>query len=146
MYLYELLNFVRRNVTPKVYVCPADMLPRNFKLPAGFIINMSKAAEQGSHWVSLWIDEAGNGTYFDSYGLKPLVDEIKFFIKLHTKKMNFSKRQLQQLHSRECGPYAAAFIYYISRGCTLEMFLHQFGKNLTINDYVIAKMFKKIDK
>lgn len=62
MYLYELLSFAQQQIdSENVFVTPCNMLPDKFKLPAGFIVNLSKSTEQGTHWVSLAIDSKKKG-------------------------------------------------------------------------------------
>lgn len=62
MFLYELLNFAKHQINSQnIYIKPCDCLPSHFKLPAGFIINLSKAADPGTHWVALVIDSKRKG-------------------------------------------------------------------------------------
>lgn len=147
MYLYELQAFLDRKV-PKndVFVVPYDMLSTlKFDLPAGFIVNLSKANEVGTHWTSFWIDEHGRASYFDSYGFKPAHREILNFLKMHCKSWVYNDRQFQQPQSNVCGFYAAAFIFYMARNISIDIFKKQFTHNLTINDIIIAKIFEKIN-
>lgn len=146
MFLYELLNFAKNKIVCKnVYVVPCDMLPTQFQLPAGFIINCSPAKTAGSHWVALWINSEGTAYYFDSYGFKPNVRDIRLFIRMHSKKLIYNKRQLQQLHSIVCGQWAASFLYHISDGIeNADNFIKLFGHNLLINDIIIERLFKKL--
>lgn len=67
-------------------VFPCDELPKNFTLPAAFVINLSKHNSRGSHWVGLFIDKQRNAEYFDSFGFQPNQSEIIQFIKLKSKK------------------------------------------------------------
>lgn len=146
MYLYELQDFFARKVSNKnIYVVPYDKLPEKFTLPAGFVVNLSKASEVGSHWTSFYIDVRGRGSYFDSYGFKPPHKAILQFLKIHSKEWTYNNHQYQQLHSKVCGMYAAIFIFYISNNISLDLFKKQFSKNLTINDYVVAKIYEKLN-
>lgn len=146
MFLYEIKEFLDRKVPDKnIFVVPCDMLPSKFELPAGFVVNLSKAHETGSHWVSFWIDAYGKGTYFDSFGFKPLRSEIVSFLKMHTKTWGFNNRQFQQLTSNVCGYYAAVFVFYMANNVPIDMFQKQFSNNLTINDYVMAQIYEKLN-
>lgn len=110
MYFYELKAFVESKLFEKnISVSSNDMLPCRIKLPAGFIVNLSSSNEPGSHWVALWINEKRLCYYFDSYGFPPRTKEISKFIALHSREVVYNMRQLQQLHSKTCGNYAACF-------------------------------------
>lgn len=145
MYLFELQAFADMRIPARnIFVVPADLLPSSFRLPAGFIINLSPSTHPGTHWVSLWIDERGCATYFDSYGFPPRTREIKSFIRLHCKKLISSPSQCQQLQSKVCGYYAACHLFYASQGVEVKIFLGKFCKNLKLNDMLIKKMYRSI--
>lgn len=146
MYLFELINFVKRAISREnIFVVPCDMLPHSFELPAGFIINTATSTSGTGHWVALWIDEHGVAQFFDSYGFKPRTPEIQRFIRTHSRKCLYNNRHLQQLHSRVCGKYAACFLYYTACGVFTSKFLEQFSLNLKLNDYLIEKMYAKLN-
>jgi hypothetical protein len=144
MYLYELSNFLNEKINNvNIHVVPWDLLPQKFDLPAGFIINTSSSGEEGSHWVSVTIDEQRVGFYMDSYGRKPTVAAICKFLDKHTKYWKFNSRQLQQEQSATCGKYSAMHIVSFSKGVRPENFIHDFTPNLYQNDEIIAKLFAK---
>lgn len=127
----------------RIIVCAIDRLPK--KLKPGkkycFIINLSKADDVGSHWVSLYVDKALKASYMDSYGFKPRSWYLTKFIKENCKHVNYSTRQLQQLTSKVCGMYAACFIIHMVKGGTLRSFIDKFSKNLLLNDIFIIKNY-----
>lgn len=144
MFLYQLRDFVTREIGNRnIFVVPSDLLPASFKLPAGFIINMSTSDEPGTHWVALTIDSRRRGFYFDSYGFKPLTPAIEQFINKHCASYEYSPRQLQQETSDVCGKYAAMFIYAFFKGVSPEQFINDFTPSLWQNDSIINGMFKK---
>ena len=50
------------------------------KIKAGaYVINLDKYADIGTHWVVLWVNN-NNITYFDSFGVEHIPEEIKAFI------------------------------------------------------------------
>jgi hypothetical protein len=118
-----------------------DKLPKSFNLPAGFVINLSRNNEKGSHWVSLFIDKSGNGKYFDSFGLPPRNRLIIRYIREHCTSIEFNRMQLQQINSRVCGKYAAVFLVNCFQEKTLYEFSKYFCKNTFINDLRIEKIY-----
>lgn len=147
MYLYELKDFLERKINShNLYVTSCDRLPSNIKLPSFFIINLSPSTSPGTHWVALTIDVDGIAYYFDSYGFKPENPMIRSFIKMHSKRFEYCHRQLQQLQSRVCGKYAALFLYYWERGCSMNDFLKKFSCNLVLNDALVEKMYDYVQK
>lgn len=121
-----------------VFAC--DDLPKNVDLPAAFVINLSPKSSAGTHWVSLFIDQTGVATYFDSYGFAPLNRDILFFINMHSKRLTYNKRQIQHVTSRKCGKFASAFLISEMAGKGLHDFLSNFAENPFINDIIIEKM------
>lgn len=147
MFLFEIKNFLETKIpSQNVFVTACDRLPNNFQLPAGFIINTSRADEVGTHWVALYIDSRGAAYYFDSFGFPPQTMEIQYFIRLHSRRINFNKQQLQRTNSRVCGFYATIFLYYIlALKLSPSHFLSHFSYNLVINDGVINRMYHKFN-
>lgn len=121
----------------------------------GFIINLSKKSEPGSHWVSVYIDNnptrknkrkngksSSDAYYFDPYVLfRPKSWQLIKFLNKNARKVEYNGQQLQQLHSNVCGMYAACFIIHMANGNRFNFFLDKFSKNLLINDLFIAKIF-----
>ncbi len=129
------------------FVGPCDKLPKNFNLPAGFVINLSKNHENGSHWISLFIDKLGNGKYFDSFGLQPMNGDILRFIREHCTTLEINRRQLQQINSKVCGKYAVVFLVYcFKQKKMLYEFANCFCKNTFINDLQIEKIYSVMKK
>lgn len=75
-----------------------------------YIININSGGM--GHWVALNIkgDEA---TYFDSYGIPPPPQVIKF-IKSNKLKMTWNINDIQDYAGIECGFYCVAFIHYMN--------------------------------
>jgi hypothetical protein len=142
-FLYHHKEFFHEN---NFFVGACDKLPKSFNLPAGFVINLSKSHEKGSHWVSLFIDKFGGGKYFDSFGLQPKNRDILRFIKKNCTSIEFNGIQLQQINSRACGKYAAVFLIYCFQKKMLYEFSKYFCKNTFINDILIEKLFNSMKK
>lgn len=93
----------------------------------GLVVNLSRKAESGSHWISIFIDntcynnnnyneQTGYGkTYFmDSYGFMPRSWYITEFLKKNCRNVEYCQQQLQQIQSNVCGMYAACFIIHMA--------------------------------
>ena len=56
-----------------------EILKAPMKKDFSCIINLEDSNEDGSHWVCLYNDKNENFTeYFDSYGIKPAFETIRF--------------------------------------------------------------------
>lgn len=141
----ELKKFLDQNNNKKIImkVCAIDQLPAKLIKNGeyGFVINLSRSSEAGSHWVGLYIKDSA-ATYLDSYAFQPKSFYINDFIKKNCITFEYNKQQLQQLNSTVCGMYASLFILHMMNGGTLKTFNNRFSKNLVFNDVVIERMFK----
>ena len=41
-----------------------------------YVINLDEYSGIGTHWVSLWVNNSNNVTYFDSFGVEHIPKEI----------------------------------------------------------------------
>ena len=41
-----------------------------------YVINFDEYSDIGTHWVSLWVNNSNNVTYFDSFGVEHIPKEI----------------------------------------------------------------------
>lgn len=136
----------RRNIVMKV--CAIDQLPKNINKGTeyGFVINLSKSDDIGTHWTSIYINKDGKSSYMDSYGFKPRGYHIESFIKKNCKHFQHNIQQLQQLNSKVCGMYAALFILHMMNGGTIHQFISILSKNLFLNDLVVEKLYHSNNK
>lgn len=137
-------SYQRRNIFKGVFPC--DLLPHKFSLPAAFIINLSPHNDPGSHWVAVYIDEKGLAFYFDSFGFGIKNYFISTFLRLHSKKVTFNKKQLQHISSNKCGKFCCVFVACILKNCSISDFLKNFSLNLFVNDLIIDNMYKYLEK
>ena len=47
---------------------------------AAYVTNLDEYSDIGTHWVSLWVNNSNNVTYFDSFGVEYIPKEIKTLI------------------------------------------------------------------
>lgn len=87
--------------------------------PSCYIFNEGKfETGKGTHWVAVYIDEDGSLDYYDSYGKKPLIPEIKSFVKGY--KMRFNDVQVQSYDSSVCGQHCIFFLVKRSKGHSID--------------------------
>ena len=43
---------------------------------AAYVTNLDEYSDIGTHWVSLWVNDTNDVTYFDSFGVEHIPKEI----------------------------------------------------------------------
>ena len=104
----------------------------------GIVFNLDKHNEDGSHWVSMFIDLKRNGIYyFDSYGekepkeVKTLAERLlKQAKEMGKENMEYRVNDIRhQYKNSECGIYSINFIVEMLKGTKYEDYI-----NTKIND------------
>lgn len=91
-------------------VFPCDAIPP-LKPGQALIANTDPHDKPGQHWVALYCSPEGGLEYFDSFGLPPMVDEIRKYInKSKHSHFSCSSVQLQHEASETCGNHCIAFV------------------------------------
>ena len=100
-----------------------------------FIVNQSKASEQGSHFVSLIIKK-DCVYYFDSFGQKCTNSDILTYMKTLSRNIVYNSIKVQDLDSKMCGFYCALIILRNDINCTMKSDLkfHTAPSDLHLND------------
>tara|TARA_B110000259_G_C13943738_1_gene373834 strand:+ start:54 stop:917 length:864 start_codon:yes stop_codon:yes gene_type:complete len=132
-----------------------EELKKNKITKLGFIFNLDKHYQSGSHWVSLFINLNKNnnnfGSYFyDSNGTSPPI-EIKKFIKnfkiklknshpnlIDGFKFNYNKKRHQFTNS-ECGMFS---LYFLNQ-CLKNISFDKFVNDTNLNDKYVFKLRNK---
>ncbi len=109
----------------------SDLLNQG-KTKLGFVFNLDKHDEPGSHWVALFANiKEGQVYFFDSYGTKPdqrirtLMRRISRFCEVSLGKkeeeldVEYNKDR-HQYENSECGVYSINFILRLLRGDTFK--------------------------
>ena len=109
----------------------------------GIVFNLDKPDQEGSHWVSMFIDLKRDGIYyFDSYGTKE-PKEIKVLAERlieQSKNMGKSKMEYKinkirhQFRNSECGVYCIDFIVSMLKGESFESYTKNIVKDLEMNE------------
>lgn len=139
--LYKIISpFQKSDIFKGVFAC--DNLPKTFSVPAAFVVNLSKEYEQGSHWIGIFISKNRVAEYFDSFGFSPRGSHILSFIKTHSRKLIFNKKQIQHIVSIKCGKFVALFILCKLLDKDFESIINRFSYNLSVNEIVLENIFK----
>jgi hypothetical protein len=94
-----------------------ELLKAPMKKDFSCIINLEDSNEDGSHWVALYNDKNENFTeYFDSYGMKPALQTIRFVKKHFRKSIYYNDTQVQGDNSKRCGFFCQFYIKSRSSG------------------------------
>ncbi len=94
-------------------------LPTGRLRPGAYVLNTHNAP--GQHWILLYVDD-GAVELYDSLARSPAR------YGLHEIDRSLPKR-LQAEHSNTCGLYVLYFLYWRSRGITMDMLFHSLQKN-----------------
>ena len=104
-----------------------------------YVINLDEYSDIGTHWIAL--DALNNNvTYFDSFRVEHILQEIKPFIGNKNIETNISR--IQAYDSTICGYFCIGFIDFVLTGKTLTDFTNLFSQNnLKKNDKIILNYF-----
>lgn len=125
-------------------VYAADRIPRVFSLPAAIVANTDTSDKPGTHWIAIYIDQNGDGKYFDSYGVGPIIPYHIDRIRRNCKRYEWNDQQIQSFDSQVCGEYCIMFLHYMCSGYSLRTFMRLFGGDTYKNDVLVKKYYKKI--
>ena len=108
----------------------------------GIVFNLDKHNQDGSHWVSMFIDLKKNGIYyFDSYG-EPEPKEVKRLAdrlldqakKLGKNNMVYRINNVRhQYKNSECGIYCINFIVEMLKGADFDEFINRKINDIDMN-------------
>lgn len=127
-------------------VFASDTLPRQLhKRPALLIANTDPITKPGQHWVAFYIGKHGEGEFWDSYGMPPVVPNHKKFLNRLCKKWTYNHMSLQALDSEVCGEYCVLYLVHRAHGITLHAFLKKFfTSDREKNDRVVRNLFRRM--
>ena len=110
----------------------------NIKKSFGFIVNLDKDTEQGSHWIAIFVPAKKNFIeYFDSFGKKPQYQAIRSFLKKR-KYFKYNNIKLQSVINTTCGQYCLFYLVCRTLNITFKKTISFFDeKNFDFNDYLV---------
>ena len=124
---------------------PRDMLPQTpGPSPHSIVMNYDGHAQEGTHWVCIYVDDEGSAQYFDSYGLPPLVKEFVDYLEKNSNKWLWNKITLQCEDCVTCGEYCCAYLILRNAGYSNQEFVNLFTNSTKTNDYIIKEIFNAI--
>lgn len=98
-----------------------------------YVCNTDPKDKPGQHWIAFYISN-DHCEYFDSYGLRPFIHEIKTFIEENVEKITYNSKCLQGANSHVCGHYVIFFAMCKMCGLSLRNILSLFSKTSVEND------------
>lgn len=144
---YEIRKFLLNDKkSRKIFngVFAADTLPKYVSKNTAYVVNTDPISMSGSHWVAIYFDKEGNGEYFDSYGLPPIVYNHKKFILNNSHEYTYNKSCLQSVTSSVCGHYCILYIGARARNLSMHEFISKFdGPDVYSNDAIAILNFRK---
>ena len=115
-----------------------DNLPDKIK-DGAYVINIDEYSDIGTHWVALYVNNK-TVTYFDSFGIEHIPEEVKKFIDNRNIITNIYK--IQNYDSIMCGYFCIGFINYMFMGKSLTDYTNLFSpNNFKKNDDMILNYF-----
>ena len=91
-----------------------------------YVINIDEYSDIATHWIALYVVN-NDVTYFDSFGVEHIPQEIKAFIGNKNIKTNIFR--IQAYDSIMCGYFCIGFIDFILAGKTLTGLTNLFSPN-----------------
>ncbi len=119
------------NKTAEMLVCAIHQLEEkklNSAKEYGFVVNLSRSTEAGSHWGGLYINRKRDGFYVDSFSFSPRSFYLTDFINKNCESFKYNDVQIQKTISKICGMYATCFIVHMANGGTLSSYIGKFSK------------------
>ena len=115
-----------------------DNLPNKIK-DGAYVINLDEHSGTGIHWVALYVKN-NDITYFDSFGVEYIPEEVRKFIK--NKKIKTNIFRIQAYDSIMCGYFCIGFIDFMFKGKSLTEYTSVFSpSDFKRNDDVILNCF-----
>lgn len=137
------IETMMKNVPHFLGVFARDNLPRPEYYPFSLISNTDLETENGTHWLAIFVDESGNGFYFDSYALQPFYKEFQSFLKTFSPNgYKWNRKELQCTTCVTCGEYCCCYIILRTAGYSHRNFLDIFSDNSEANDKIVKNLFK----
>ena len=104
-----------------------------------YVINLDEYSDIGTHWVALHV-QINNVTYFDSFGVEHIPNEIKTFI--NSKIIKTNTFRIQAYNSIMCVYFCIGFIDFMLKGKTLTEYENLFSpNNFKKNDDIVLNYF-----
>ena len=118
---------------------------KKLKKDGNYIINLENHNQGGSHWTALILGKK-NCLYCDSFGMPP-PEQLYLFLEKKYKKVDFSRKEIQDMDSTLCGYFCLEFFKFMKEHPNgtlvnnLQQYQNLFSENTKENDAILAKLF-----
>ena len=124
-----LSNLFLNSKTHYLGVFPSDKTPSpafiSAHCPACYVANTDQLGSPGTHWVAFYHKNDNTLEFFDSFGHTP--STLGFLLPITTR-ISHNPRQIQSGTSKVCGCYSIYFLYYRSKGTSMECISQHLSK------------------
>jgi hypothetical protein len=142
---HQIANLLKSHPHTSPYfkgVFARDELPKRTEPGSIYIVNHSVRNEVGTHWILLFITNAGVPLYFDTAGLPAIFPEYLAVLEPYPFYV-YNAQKIQSERSRSCGLYCVIISLYLSRGLTLYEARDKFTDDLGGNEERLAAFVLK---
>lgn len=143
----QIEKLMRTNILTKkkfLGVFAIDKLPmKKLKRPCSIICNTDPSFKSGKHWIAFFLPKFGKIEYFDSFGLRPMNQEIYKFISMNGNEYKYNSKQIQSNKSKTCGKFCIMFLLFRSKNLKYIDFINLFINDKKYNEKYINKIFIK---
>lgn len=108
------------------------------------VVNTDKRSEPGTHWMLIFWSKHGLAVYFDSYGIKPVNEDIEEYLLQTSPVYVYNRQRMQGDYSTVCGHYVSYVATQLCGGYSLPEIRKRFSStNFDVNDKLIITLFRK---
>ena len=135
---FEIIRYFK-NEPRFIGVFSRNSLPRSGAKDGGYVINLDERGSTGTHWVALHIN-GSKATYFDSFGIEHIPNEVIRFI--GDRHIDSNIFRVQSKKSVLCGYFCIKFLEYMFAGKSLTDYTKLFSPTqFDKNDKKVLSMF-----
>lgn len=92
----------------------------------------------------MYVDQFGNGYYFDSYGAPPSIPNHINRLRQNCKYFRWNTMRMQSENSDACGQYCVMFSHFLSNGFGMHRFKNVFSTNYKKNDKIVKEFYDNL--
>lgn len=101
-----------------VYPCDKLTTIEIDRKPCCLIINTAPSTHNGEHWVGIYLSDFGECEFFDSYGMLPSGDILKWINSISSKFI-YNDCCIQGLFTAACGAHCLYYLYHRCNNFTM---------------------------
>jgi hypothetical protein len=139
----NLVDLAMKLKLPLLDVCSKDKLPKT--RVGSYIVNLENSTGGGTHWVLVKVFPGKEAIYFDSFGLSPPEEIVRF-----VKHFAMNNREIQDYSASTCGYFCLACDYYLEHAKRRNVyerfddFLNLFVADTKKNDAILFQYLQSI--